>query len=268
MSFVFASPAGPRTATVAPSSFWDRPALLLAIALSVTAMALVVFGSDKLSYAILFSLGLPVALIIVRTRKMAERASSQRVAATRQRYWAPHRAALLKVGDRMLARSRRDRQPLSVVVFDEGHLPELGSLFGPEMAERMVAKLAKTLQGMATRKGLVIRTEATALTVLLPGFDGDRALAAVRQALGATGSIDFDADGEEIVLVPDFLVRTLYSDSSSIQEICEAMRRDITRSQQQERRRKLSLQRERESYLSRSAPLMQADGRPTAAACP
>lgn len=69
-----------------------------------------------------------------------------------------------------LAQSRQDKQPLSVLVFDQKHLRELSSIFEAEVARQMVDKLTKTLEQMAAPKGLVIRTEVTTFTVLLPGF--------------------------------------------------------------------------------------------------
>lgn len=207
------------------------------------------------------------ALPVVSAKKSAEDAPRQS-ARSHEKDWTYDKAALLEIGEQMLAQCTHDKQPLSVLVFDQKHLRELSSIFGAEVARQMVAKLAKTLEQMAAPRGLVIRTEVATFAVLLPGFCRNMAQVAVEQTLGRSYSIDLDAGDDEIVLAPDFLIQTVSSETPSIKEVCEVMRQDIMRLQQYEHRRKLFLRRERQSHSSRPMPLMEADDRYTAAVHP
>jgi GGDEF domain-containing protein len=179
--------------------------------------------------------------------------------------WTHDRAALLEIGEQMLAQCRHDKLPLSVLVFDQKHLPELSRLFGVKVARQVLAKLTQTLEQVAAPKGLVIRTQVATFTVLLPGVCRDVAQTAVEQALGKSYSIDLDAGDDEIVLAPDFLIQTVSNETSSIQEVCEVMRQDIKRLQEYEQRRKLFSRRQRQSHSSKPVPPVEADDRCTSA---
>lgn len=130
------------------------------------------------------------------------------------------------VGDEMLRQSRRDNQPLSVVVFEFRDLPELECVFGTSVAKEAVAKITAKLKRMATSKGLALRTDPTIFTVLLPGVDCDSARAGIHAMLGQTWCVEFDAGDDEIVLVPEFVVQTV-GDTESLQEVYETLCSDL-----------------------------------------
>ena len=217
--------------------------------------SLALFSRPTVSWSRLW--GRPAQLVLAATKNTED--AQRQSARSHEKDWTHDKAALLEAGERMLAQCRHDKQPLSVVVFGQKHLRELSSIFGTAVARQMVAKFTKTLEKMAAPKGLVIRWEVSTFVVLMPQVCRNMAQAAVEQALGKSCSVDLDADGDEIVLTPDFLIQTVSSETSSLQEVCEVMRHDIMRLQQYEHRRKLSLRRERQSHSSKPMPLMEAD---------
>ncbi len=135
-----------------------------------------------------------------------------------------------------------------MAVFDLSDLPELESVFGPEVAREVMAQVSSRLQELATGKGLVMRTEGTVFTVLMPGFGRDRALQAIERTMGSPCCIELDADDHEIVLVPEFKVHTLRPESGPLAQVYAELRRDIAAAQQLEQRRQRYLQLERESH--------------------
>ena len=162
--------------------------------------------------------------------------------------WSHNMAAMLAAGETMVARARRDKLPLSIAVFDLNDLPELETVFGPKIARDVVAQVVLRLQGVATSKGLVLRTDATVFTVLMPGFGRDRAQLAIQTTMGSPCCIELDADDHEIVLVPEFKIHTLRADSSALSQVYLDLRCAISEAQKREQRRQRYLQLERESH--------------------
>jgi GGDEF domain-containing protein len=169
-------------------------------------------------------------------------------ASSNQNSWDLDRDAMFKTGDEMLYRSSVNHQPLSVVVFDLSDLPELECLFGVQAAEAIIAETAARLQGLATRKGLAVRTGATAFTVLLPGVGHDEALDLIDAALGQPCCIESKAAGDEIMLVPEFMVRTVFGRALSLRETFESMCRDIAQNRRNAERHMKYIEQERESH--------------------
>lgn len=178
-----------------------------------------------------------------------------------QKGWDLDQEAMFKIGNEMLCRSSGNHQPLSVVVFDLSDLPELECIFGVQAAEEIIAETVARLQGLATRKGLAVRTSATVFTVLLPGIGHDEALDLIGAALGQPCCIELEAGGDEIMLVPEFMVRTVFGHAVSIKETFESLCRDIAQTRLDEERRKKYLERERESH-SRPKKLQATEARP------
>ena len=177
-----------------------------------------------------------------------QRQQARPAAQVQRKSWTQHEQALLNAGDKMLARTRSENQPLSLAVFDLADLPELESVFGAAVARDVMTQVGFRLQGMAGSRGLVIRTGATAVAVLMPGFDRDRAHQAIQRTMGSPCCIELDAGDHEIVLVPDFKVQALRSDSTSLAQAYSDLRKDIAAAQHLERRRQRYLQQERESH--------------------
>lgn len=192
-----------------------------------------------------------LSLMRALTQWLGVKAKSQppaRVAAPDdQNGWRLHKDPMFKVGEEMLRQSRRDNQPLSVLVFELRDLPELECVFGSRVAKKAVAKMTAKLERMATSKGLALRTGPTIFTVLLPGVGRDSARAGIHAMLGQPCCIEFDAGDDEIVLVPEFMVQTV-CDTESLQEVYEGLCSDIKQSPLTEQRRQKYLERQRESH--------------------
>ena len=165
-----------------------------------------------------------------------------------QKSWIQDKDAMFEVGDELLCRGRGTQQPLSVAVFDLSDLPELHCVFGMQASRDCIAQTAVRLQRLIARNGLVVRTSATTFTVLLPGVDRDRALGVIRSAMGQPCCIELAAGDKEIVLVPEFMVRTVFDDSVRVSEIYESLCRDIAQARLKEESRRKYLERERESH--------------------
>lgn len=182
--------------------------------------------------------------------------------APERKSWAATKDAFVAMADDMLAQTLRKRQPLSVLVMEQIDLAELAAIFGADVAQRFVRKLAATLRRVAPGRGVVVRTDAAVFAVLLPGLTRDEAHAAVKDAFGATLSIEVDAGEEEVTLVPDFLIRTVVTESVSIATLYDDMRRVLARARTDEVRRQDYLRREHESHCTRPAPLPLGDSQP------
>lgn len=182
--------------------------------------------------------------------------------------WEQNQQAMLNAGNKMLARSRSENQPLSVAVFDLDDLPELESVFGAAVAREVMTQVALRLQGMAGTRGLAIRTDATVFTVLMPGLGRDRAQQAIERTMGSPCCIELDAGDHEIVLVPDFKLQTLQPDSPALAQVYAQLRHEISAAQHVERRRQRYLQRERESHTRPMDLQAPVERKPTAAPHP
>jgi len=169
--------------------------------------------------------------------------------------WLPDRkvspgdaSCLAVVGDAMLQKARKKNQPLSVVVFDFSDLPELQIIYEGQVPRDLGRTIANMLQNVAPAKGTVVRTGSTRFAVLLPNFDTRKTLRAVHAAFGKACCLEFALGDNEILLIPDYLVKTIRSDKESVEEVCEVLGGDIRRTQLHAKRRQIYLRRERESH--------------------
>lgn len=151
------------------------------------------------------------------------------------------------LGDEMLAACRRDGKPLSVVVFDCNDLLEVRTIYGSSIARKLMERIVRKLTALADR-GLAARTGRAEFTVVLPGLNREKTLAAIQRVLGNPMRIELDAGDNEIVLVPSFLVETAGSDTVSVEELHRELRRELAQMQEQETRRHYYMQRERERH--------------------
>lgn len=157
-------------------------------------------------------------------------------------------AGFVAHGDEMLAASRGDGRPLSVVVFDCPDLLEVRAIYGSSMARKLMARIVRKLGALTADRGLAARTGATEFTVVLPGMGREKALAAIQRVLGNPMRIELDAGDSEIVLVPDFLVETAGSDTASVEGLHAELRRELARQHDREQRRQHRMTRERERH--------------------
>ena len=157
-------------------------------------------------------------------------------------------AGFVAHGDEMLAACRRDGRPMSVVVFDCADLLEVRTIYGSSIARKLMARIVRKLSALAADRGLASRTGAAEFTVVLPGMNREKALAAIQRVLGHPTRIELDAGDSEIVLVPSFLVESAGADTGSVEELHGDLRSHLAQQQEQEQRRQHRMTRERERH--------------------
>jgi GGDEF domain-containing protein len=153
---------------------------------------------------------------------------------------------LAVVGDAMLQKTRTKNRPLSIVVFDFSDLPELQIVYQGQVPRDLGPTIGEKLRGVAPAKGAVVRTGPTTFTVLLPNFDTRKTLRAVYGAFGKACCLEFAQGGSEMLLLPDFAVKTVRGGTESVEDVYQVLYGDLLEAQRHKVRRQLSLRRERE----------------------
>lgn len=179
---------------------------------------------------------------------------SSRPRAAQPQHPASQRTALHQFGDAMIANAQASGEPLTVLVFDQGDLPELHAIFGSAAARLLVAKFQQKLQALAGSRGMVLRTDPTTWTVLLPGLDRDAAVATAQRILGRSLAIEVECDGEDLLLIPRMAAHTVRREAAPMRDIYREMCERIARAQAFDLQREDYLRRERERH-TRPAPL-------------
>jgi len=151
------------------------------------------------------------------------------------------------VGNAMLQKTRKKKQPLSIVVLDFSDLPELQFVCKGE-ARDMGPTIERMLQGVAPAKGAVVRTGPTTFAVLLPNFDARKALRAVHEAFGKACCFEFALGDNEMLLMPDYLVKTIHNRTESLEDVYQVLCDELRKGQLHAERRQIYLRRERESH--------------------
>jgi len=165
--------------------------------------------------------------------------------------------AFFKAGEDILRRARQSRQPVCVLVLQLHDLPELDHVFGSEPAQQVIDQTMARLKQVAGRKGLARQTGESTFAALLPQVWLDGALEAFFSAFGRTCSIEVEAAGDEIVLVPDFKIQTV-REGATVQITYEILCREIAMARENLKRRLQYLERER---ISHSRPMrLRHDG--------
>lgn len=242
---------------------WAPLALLFVTGAALAAWAdhVLLEPSDFITITLLLMAAISVA--VTMARRQAKPAKARPVAAER-RCWIATKEAFLGLGERMIAQSRRHKQPLSVLVLQLHDLPELRELFGPQVGHELLSKLVNSLHAMAPARSVVVRSDSEVLTVFLPGLHEEAARNAVKRTFGQTIAVESDAREQEIVLVPDFRIQTIADDVASFERLYEEVLENIKADRALEERRQRHLRREHESHCTKPAPLGKTGFTPTA----
>lgn len=161
---------------------------------------------------------------------------------------------LIGQGAKMLQDCRSAERPLGMAVFDLRDLIEVQRIYGRPVGVRMRASAIARLDAVAGSRGLVARSGKAQYTVLLPGADCDQVHQLIRRGLGHPARIELDAQHEELMFAPDFLVENVASGEATLTQAHQDLCRDLAGRQRQENLRRYFLQRERERH-SRPADL-------------
>lgn len=165
-----------------------------------------------------------------------------------QRVTAIDACAAFRRGDEFLHRARRDRVPVTVLVLELHDLPELECVFGGQTARKAIDHTMAGLQRVAGAQGMVLRTDPTLFTVLLPDSDREDTLDLLRTAFGQSCSLELETDGEDLVLVPEFAMRILCTETLPLVDVHHGLCCEIQQARTREQQRQDYLQRERESH--------------------
>ena len=115
---------------------------------------------------------------------------------------------------------------LSMLVFAIRDLPELEGVFGHAAAKQALAIAAGKLTSVAS-KARAVRTAPTLLTLLLPGWESQRAADAVFAAFGKPCCIELQVDGQGVVVLPELAVHTVGRQTASIGQIYDHLCRAV-----------------------------------------
>lgn len=136
------------------------------------------------------------------------------------------RTEVIIAGDKLLTRTRQKAQPLSLAIVELSDIADVERLFGQDVAEAIMGRLAAMLRGLVTSRGLAARTGQTQFSLLLPGVEPQDALLALRTAFGETGCLEHESH-DELVLLPDVKVDAVGPEHASVApvyiELCAAM---------------------------------------------
>jgi GGDEF domain-containing protein len=136
------------------------------------------------------------------------------------------RTEVIVAGDRLLTRTRQKAQPLSLAIVELSDIADVERLFGQDVAEAIMGRLAAMLRALVTSRGLAARTGQTQFSLLLPGVEPQDALLALRTAFGQTGCLEHESH-DELVLLPDVKVDVVGPEHGSVApvyiELCAAM---------------------------------------------
>ena len=254
MSRTSTAPATDHAPHAVRVSAWSHPWPL------VVSAALLAFASPLPLQAKLLAVlaCVATAAVVLRSRRQAGLGPQPGRSASRlpqPRDLASHRRALCELGDSLIASAHASRQPITVVLFDQVDLPELHAVFGTAAARSLVDQFEAKLQALAGPRGLAMRSEPTAWTVLLPGLDSAAALETVHASLGRTLAIEVESRHEDLVLIPRMAMVTIGRQVAPMSHVYQDMRDKIARAHENDLLREEYLRRERERHTSRPVTL-------------
>jgi hypothetical protein len=132
---------------------------------------------------------------------------------------------MFAAGEKMALKARRLHQPLSILMLHLHDLPELELVFGSDGAEEVVGGAMTQLMAIAGDKGLAARTASDMFTLLMP-MQAEVMVKAIQAKLGKPCCIDFEVEGQDILMVPEVMVRTVDAGESvrdAYRSLCRAI---------------------------------------------
>jgi hypothetical protein len=101
---------------------------------------------------------------------------------------------------------------------------------------------------VAGRGGVVLQIDAITSAVLLPNVESEEALERLHAGFGKPCCVEVDDADEDVVLVPDFALKTVDGPALSFERVYDALCRQIENARVKARQRQDYLQRKRESH--------------------
>jgi hypothetical protein len=162
---------------------------------------------------------------------------------------APDRTALGAAAD---ALRRGGRTSLALLVMQVADIVELELVFGRDAVEAAVDEVLSHLTRAAGGRGRAVRTEPDTFVLLMPDVVPEHLVADVQSGLGRSRCIEFELEGDEIILVPDVMARGVAA-REPVPAVYETVCADLARVRAVEQRRREYLRRERESHTRPAA---------------
>jgi hypothetical protein len=160
---------------------------------------------------------------------------------------------LIAQGERML--DRAGERPVTLLVFDFEELAELRKLYGDTIRRTALQQVGAALQSLASGRGLAARTGPAQFALLLRNCTRDEAMVTVMGALGTPCRFELEADGGEVILVPDVLAGECSRQPGGIGALHRSLSSRLLEGRRQRKLRELHLRRTRERYSSRPSSL-------------
>lgn len=102
--------------------------------------------------------------------------------------------------DHLLAQSRRQQSPISLILFDIDHIKEVNDRFGHGVGDMALRRVAQQLQAMVRTSDVVCRWGGEEFVVLLPECDGLAAVALAEKVRDAIAAMTMDVNGDALVV--------------------------------------------------------------------
>lgn len=164
----------------------------------------------------------------------------------------PAAGAVCAAADRLVVRARRAAAPASLLVMAFFDLPELAGLFGPDAVVTASHEAARHLRRACGRTSVVGRIAADTFIALKPGVSAELLHECVCARLGRSCAIEFDGGGEDLLLVPQVMLREIQA-GESVAQACTSIRQQLAARREREDSRSEWLRAERESHIPRTA---------------
>ncbi len=131
---------------------------------------------------------------------------------------------LIVHGDELLRACRREKRTATMAVFSCEDLLALREMYGRKVGRKARELLVEKLQAAAGSRGIVARTGPCEFSVMLPGLTREKSLQAIARHLGDPLGVEFEVNGEEVVMTPILVIEAARADEPSIEglhtELC------------------------------------------------